>query len=153
MKSAKVFLTIFVIISFLTVFGACGKNQSSKPSPTPEPTATPEPTSTISSLNEDENYIFVAIKNTSWNDPSSVRVIKIKKGKYSDKSEEEIFFIEISATNRMGGNTTSYYKTGLFGFGLEETTSTWIDRAKAVPLNYVPDINAAWKEYCEKQGW
>lgn len=157
MKSAKVFLTILVIISMLTVFGACGNDQSSKPKPTTEstattvPTTTPEPTSAISSLNEDEYQVYYSMKNTNWNDPSSARVLSVKKGKISATNEDEIFYIEISAANQLGGNTNSYYKMG--AYGLEETTNSWASLANTVQNVSVSKINSAWKEYCEQQGW
>ena len=110
---------------------------------------------TTSQLTKDEERLLEYLKNSidTFKKPSSVRVVEV----YVYNDEDDLFYVDISAENSLGGTTKELYQVEKYDIYESISSSTSIDR---MPYAFgescscdVSTINNLLKEYCTEMGW
>lgn len=108
-----------------------------------------------SSLTEDEERLLKYLKNStdSFNNPTSVRVVEV----YAYDEDEDIFYVDISAENSLGGNTLELYEVSKNDIHESITSRSMFEYITLAPGNPcscdISTINKLLKEYYSEMGW
>lgn len=108
-----------------------------------------------SSLTEDEERLLKYLKNSidSFKNPASVRVVEV----YAYDEDEDVFYVDISAENSLGGNTLELYEVSKNDIHESMTSRSMFEHITIAPGDPcscdVSTINNLLKEYYLEMGW
>lgn len=151
MKKTALFLAIVLILGTCVVLTSCFVMPGSQ---TEETTQAESKLSAYDALNDDEKKVYHAMKDFSstLDNPASLKLINLKKGKTSANDTTKSVFVELSANNAFGSPIKEVYV--LTNGRLDNAGSAWYSSAGAYDhYGSVSKINAALQEYFESMGW
>ena len=108
-----------------------------------------------SNLTDDEERLLKYLKNSidSFKNPASVRIIEV----YTYDEEDDLFYVEISAENSLGGTTKELYQVEKYDIYESMSSAESIER---MPFAFgrscscdEATLNDLLKEYYEEMGW